>query len=582
MRNLKQLRFTTTLFCLFLSGEVLTNAQSTHNSPPTVKIVYFIPSDCQPLEDRHERLGRVMKHIQDFYRDGMEKQGYGPMTFALEWDSPNRMKIHDVRGKKRQAEYGRNDAGVVRNEVRDALRAQGVNVDQEVIVIFQLLLKWEDGKATELGPYVGGGSHHSGTAWVYDDALLDAASLPSKEPGGYYHGRCSIGQFNSHYIGGVAHEMGHAFSLPHDCQLNSESQPLGTSLMGSGNHPYGKEERNEGKGTFLSASTAMRLSKVRAFAGDLPDANKWEQMRFVRFAARYANNEIMLAGQVADTPPLVGIIAYNDNENIGADYDAKSWVAKLDDRRQFRLTIGELEQAPYQLRLVGVHVNGMTSSINVRYTVGKDGPDIAAVNAMVPLQQLKETWLAKDKDKLRNMIASLEKRGESYAELLRKAKHLEQLWNLPAPKSPATIPANQMSFDLSDAEFVEAKTGWGGVRRRMVPEDVLIEIGDNFFESGLYAHAPSLFRVRLDKKWETFETGCGLQNGHGGSVVFVVKGDGKELFRSDKITARQFHRETVSVKGIDVLELIVEDAGDGNNSDWGMWVEPTLRRKPPR
>jgi hypothetical protein len=26
------------------------------------------------------------------------------------------------------------------------------------------------------------------------------------------------------------------------------------------------------------------------------------------------------------------------------------------------------------------------------------------------------------------------------------------------------------------------------------------------------------------------------------------------------------------------LELIVEDGGDGNRSDWGLWLEPVLTR----
>ena len=578
MRNLQQVRLFIVVLCLFLSVPAWGNAQTTPNNPPPVKIVYFIPSDCEPLENRHERLGRVMKHVQDFYRKGMENHGYGPMTFALEWDSPDRMKIHEVQGKKRQAEYGRNDFGVVRNEVREALREQGVDADQEVIVIFQLLLKWEDGKAIELGPYVGGGSYRSGTAWVYDDALLDAALLPSKEPGGYYNGRCSIGQFNTHYIGGVAHEMGHAFSLPHDCQLDSELQTLGNSLMGSGNHTYGKEERNEGKGSFLSASSAMRLSKIRAFAGELPNTGRRVRMQFENLAASHENGEIVLTGQVTAEPPLVGIIAYHDNENIPSDYDAKSWVAKLDDQRRFRLTINELAQAPYQLRLAGVHENGMTSTLSVNYTVGEDGPDLAAINAMIPLQQLKTAFLTGDNATLQQMVDSLENRGSVSPDLLRKARHLLRLLDTPTPVSPIDGPLEEKSFDLSDAVFEEARTGWGEMRRRMVPEDLLIEIGDGFFESGLYAHAPALFRVRLGGKWETLETGFGLQNGHGGSVVFVVKGDGGELFRSDQITARQLHRKTVSVAGVDVLELIVEDAGDGNHSDWGIWVEPKLSR----
>ncbi len=546
---------------------------------PPVKIVYFIPSDCKPFEDRQERLGRVMTHVQDFYRRGMEANGYGPMTFALEWESPKKLKLYEVQGKKRQSEYGRNDAGTVRDEVRAALRSQGVDVDKAVIVIFQLLLKWEDGKATELGPYVGGGSHLSGTAWVYDDERLDATLLSSKESGGYYHGPCSVGQFNTHYIGGIAHEMGHAFSLPHDCELNAERENLGASLMGGGNHTYGKELRGEGKGTFLSTSSALRLSKVRAFAGDLPDANKRPRWQFEKLAATWSDGEITLTGQVTAEPPLAGIIAYNDNENIGSDYDAKSWVAKPDEKGRFRLTFGELQQVPYQLRLTGVHENGATSGIKVNYKVGENGPNLDAINDMIPSQQLKEAFLASDREKLKEITDLLKKQGNMSVPLIKKTIFYERLFDVVEPESPDTIPADRKRFDLSDAKFEEAKTGWGPIHRRQVPEDVLIEIGEQSFGSGLYAHAPSVYRVRLGKAWETFQTGFGLQNGHDGSVVFIIKGDGKELFRSDKITDHQIRMETVSIKDVDVLELIIDDSGDGNGGDWGVWVYPIVGRE---
>ncbi|MCL2622696.1 MAG: hypothetical protein FWD31_03425, partial [Planctomycetaceae bacterium] len=175
MKNFVRLCCCGVFFCLISSVVAKAGAPPTQMNPPPVKIVYFIPSDCQAPQDRQERLGRVMKHVQEFYRHGMESHGYGQVTFNLEWESADKLKLYEVQGKKTQAEYGRNDYAVVRNEVRDALRSQGMNIDREVIVIFQLLLKWEDGKATELGPYVGSGTNLYGTAWVYDDALLDAA-----------------------------------------------------------------------------------------------------------------------------------------------------------------------------------------------------------------------------------------------------------------------------------------------------------------------------------------------------------------------------------------------------------------------
>jgi hypothetical protein len=57
-----------------------------------------------------------------------------------------------------------------------------------------------------------------------------------------------------------------------------------------------------------------------------------------------------------------------------------------------------------------------------------------------------------------------------------------------------------------------------------------------------------------------------------------VKGDGKELFRSDLIKANQLQSLDVDVSGISRLELMTENGGDGTNGDWGVWLEPTLQR----
>ncbi len=34
----------------------------------------------------------------------------------------------------------------------------------------------------------------------------------------------------------------------------------------------------------------------------------------------------------------------------------------------------------------------------------------------------------------------------------------------------------------------------------------------------------------------------------------------------------------LDIAGIDMLELIVENAGNGNAADWGVWLEPVLKR----
>jgi len=570
--------FPLVLFPLFLCPVLGIDVLSAAEIPP-LKVVCFIPADCEPFENREERLGRVMVHVQDFFRQGMEANGVGAKTFELEWTAPGKLRLYTIKGKKKQDEYGRNDAGIVRGEVKAALAEQyNIDADREHIIIFQSLLKWEDGKATELGPYVGGGGSQSGTAWVYDDPLLDAAKLSSREPGGYYHRPVSIGQFNTHYIGGVAHELGHAFGLPHDKETDAEKATLGTSLMGSGNHTYGNELRNQGLGTFLSPASALQLATVRAFVGNISGSRDRAAWRIEDLEATYKDGKITFSGRFMATPPVIGIIAYNDDENIPGDYDAKTWITKPDRGGRFSIEVSDLKQTSYQLRLVAVHDAGQKSRSVYNYTVNAEGPDLSIFDKSLPIEDIKVAFLSNDQERLDGILSELTAKHPGSA-VQRKAKHFSDLLKgtFPQIDLPA-LPADVLKADLTWAKFVSARTGWGTVRRGSAPEDGFLQVGGTFFELGLYAHAPSSYKFDLSGQWKVFKGGYGLQDGHGGSVVFVVRGDDKELYRSRLITDRRLRRLEINVADVKQLELVVEDGGNGNSSDWGLWIEPTLER----
>ncbi len=229
---------------------------------PTLKIVYYTPSDCEPLPGRHERLGRVMKHIQEFYRKGMETNGYGPMTFALEWDEPGKLKLYDVKGKGKLFQYRDAPTEALLSEVMPALRSRGIVAENEFILVIGPFMHWKDDVVMEFGRYSGSGNGYHGAAWVSDDKFLDADHLSAKEPTYFYPGHggpCSLGQLNTFLIGVMAHELGHCFGLSHDCELRSQIPKHGLSLMGSGNRVYGDELRNEGPGVFISKPSAKQL-----------------------------------------------------------------------------------------------------------------------------------------------------------------------------------------------------------------------------------------------------------------------------------------------------------------------------------
>ena len=557
-------------------GFSMVNAQEV----PPIKVISFVPADMQPFENREERLGRVMTHVQEFYRKGMETQGFGQKTFALEWTDPGKLRIYTVKGSKNQADYGRNDSSAVRNEVRAAMQAQyNIDINNEHVIIFQSLLAWKDNVATELGPYVGGGSALSGTAWVYDDPLLDAAKLSSTEPGGYYHRPVSIGQFNTHYIGGVAHELGHAFGLPHDKETDEQQKTLGTSLMGSGNHTYGNELRNQGLGTFLSGASALQLSTVRAFVGNLSGSRDRAVWRVENIEATHKDGKATFTGHFMAMPPIIGIIAFNDDMNIQGDYDAKAWVVKTGASGRFSIEIGEFVETNYQLRLVAVHQGGQKSRSNFTYSVSATGPDLSLFDSSLPVEEIRQTFLANDRERLDEIAADMTAKYPNSA-IQQRAQHFSNLLKGPELIDLQTQPAEVTRVDLTWAKWDSASTGWGPAMRGSVPEDGFLSVGGKFSMSGFYAHAVSTYRFDLGNRWKTFKSGYGIQDGdHLGSVVFVVRGDDKELFRSPLINDQQLRQLEVSVSGVQRLELIVEDGGNGKGSDWGVWVEPILERK---
>lgn len=549
--------------------------------PPAVRVVYFLPTDAQPAPNYVARLGRVMAEVQRFYRVGLDRCGYGPLTFQTERDAAGQLRVHLVKGQRKLHEYGRNDAFKIAAEARDQLRAAGLDPSRETILYFAPLLEWRDGKAIELGPYCGLGNALSGACWQFDDERLDPARLSSREPGGYYGRPCTIGEFNSHYVGGVAHELGHAFGLPHDCEQAAD-KALGHSLMGGGNHTYGRELRGEQPGAFLSAVSALPLAHHPLFVGSRAGAETPATARLAEIACDVTAQEVTLTGRLVDTPAAYGIAAYNDNEAVPADYDAVGWTCPVDADGRFKLRVGELRDGRYELRLRVCHVNGAASRFAVRYR-REAGQALDPSVFLVPFifDEAIKSFAAGQREQAAAQAKTLAQRYADRPEVVRRTRHLLALTQ-PRPRLDlGALPATQNSAPLCCTAWREAKVGWGSpLSDRVLAEDgqLFLQLDGQFHEHGLFAHAPAQYAWLLGGRWARLRTGYGLQDGASGSVVCVIRGDGRELFRSPLVKDHQLRETTVDLRGVDRLELVVEDGGDGARSDWGVWVDPTLTR----
>lgn len=77
------------------------------------------------------------------------------------------------------------------------------------------------------------------------------------------------------------------------------------------------------------------------------------------------------------------------------------------------------------------------------------------------------------------------------------------------------------------------------------------------------------------KMFAAIENGSGLVDR--GSVTFSVIGDGKEIYNSGKIEAGTAAKPVeLNIEGLNIVELVVTDGGDGTSGDRAAWLRPTI------
>ncbi len=109
-----------------------------------------------------------------------------------------------------------------------------------------------------------------------------------------------------------------------------------------------------------------------------------------------------------------------------------------------------------------------------------------------------------------------------------------------------------------------------------------LRIGDRSFASGLGSHSVAHLKVVSDTPITAFSAWVGLDvnertTGGPGSVVFVVKADGRERHRTGVLRAGDPpHRIELALEDVRELDLHVEDGGDGVICDHADWAEARI------
>jgi uncharacterized protein (DUF1800 family)/fibronectin type 3 domain-containing protein len=141
---------------------------------------------------------------------------------------------------------------------------------------------------------------------------------------------------------------------------------------------------------------------------------------------------------------------------------------------------------------------------------------------------------------------------------------------------------------ISDLPFLEETNGLGPVERDRANGGVAekdggqISISGNRWADGLGVHANSSMTLSLDDRYDWFRAIIGVDDevGDKGSVVFEVWLDGVKKYQSPVMTgAMPPLAIEIPVENVQLMRLVVTDAGDGATNDNADWAYARLEGK---
>lgn len=557
------------------------HAKSPKEEERFLRFVLWTPKGREAPADYQARLDRMMRHIQKFYANEMNRLGFGSRSINLPMNKDGSLKIHLIEGLHPEANYGMSSGNEIKKECLAPLREKGIDASKETLVIFCNLAKWDAEKLifSHNSPYYAGGNNQGGTAWQLDSPELDPKNLVLREPiisDGQY-GRISLGKHNSIFIGGVCHELGHALGLPH-CKERPDEAARGTALMGSGNRTYGDELRGEGKGSFLTLAHALRLASHPQFSGSTKGMNLPVKAEVSNLEITTKEKSIYISGTLTADPPVYAVVAYFDPAG-GGDYNATTETAVPDESGNFILSTDALAPGKTgELRLIPLHVNGSTggwmsqTKFRYPYSISKDGmPNLQTFHTKEALAPIIDALRIQDG-----------RRAAALAHRLTDPFQKEIAQNLLRSRTLATkTPAEtvQGNGPLTRFKPTKVKVGWGRPTYDRLPgSSPLIESGGQLFSTGIYAHAPSTYDYDLGGSWKTLTGTVGLAAGKGGSVQFIIQGDDKVLWQSKTVKEGILRTFEVDLTGVKTLKLLTDPTQDGPSQDWSLWLAPKLIR----
>lgn len=540
-----------------------------------IKVVYFHASDQEPLNGWKERLPKTLADVSDYYQESFKR--FGLKSNGLPFEKENgQIVLHVIQGDSVSKSYNIMNGTRIQLEIARKINGKINFKTDHVLVISGLCDQRPDGTYFFHAPYHGTGSSINGVCMVADCEKLDTRLLRDTVQKMTFSEMavekktCSVAEFNSWYIGGIAHEMGHIFGLPHDFGGPDEFDSQHTSMMGEFGSRHFRDYLWKGeKSSEFTTASILQLMSHPLFTGltaKLPQGLN-AQLKTCTILANDSDLTIQCK-HVSNSDPY-GIVVLFRQLSV-SEYLNRSYTLLPMHSDSVCFTLAKPIPGQYVLRLIYLFTNSQTREMTRVINLDNEGK----VEIIDPMRFL----LRADPKKLEQRL--LKAPSSSVNEI--KLNILKGILN---PVEPIVLKTcTDSSIYLSDAKWESAKVGYEQPARNYfnleTENNFFLQLDGKLYCKGLYAHSTSSYVFDLDQKWKTLSATIGLRdNAHiQGSARFTVLGDGKILYQSEPLRVDQKANVKVDVSGVKLLELKTEGTEGHNFNSWSIWVDPLLKK----